>query len=138
VVRRYAAGRRDVYDLTVADAHEFVASGVIVHNCWGVAELKGLSAGSWLAAYGTVRCERCETAYAETMGACPTCDPQAARKPRKPAPRSAEPQSFSGWMSAYGAVKCDNGHSYLAKRYKQCPRCQPGAGTSYPRAGGVR
>lgn len=26
--------KADTYDLTVADAHEFVAGGVVVHNCW--------------------------------------------------------------------------------------------------------
>lgn len=32
--------RHDVYDLTVADAHEFVANGVLVHNCvWLVTHL---------------------------------------------------------------------------------------------------
>ena len=34
VVRSYASSvRQPVYDLTVADAHEFTAAGVIVHNC---------------------------------------------------------------------------------------------------------
>jgi phage terminase large subunit-like protein len=28
-------GRSDVYDLSVEDQHEFFASGVLVHNCWG-------------------------------------------------------------------------------------------------------
>lgn len=34
MLRSYAdSERRPVYDLTVADAHEFTAAGVIVHNC---------------------------------------------------------------------------------------------------------
>lgn len=36
----------DVYDLTVADAHEFVASGVIVHNCtWACTPFLGYDLG---------------------------------------------------------------------------------------------
>lgn len=35
-----AAGRADVFDLTVEETHEFVANGVVVHNCvWGAMEL---------------------------------------------------------------------------------------------------
>ena len=30
----------DVYDLAVEDAHEFFSSGVLVHNCWRIAELR--------------------------------------------------------------------------------------------------
>ena len=42
--------RRDVYDLMVADAHEFTAAGIIVHNCvWAVTELTGnFGADAWL------------------------------------------------------------------------------------------
>lgn len=30
----------DVYDLAVEDAHEFFSNGVLVHNCWRIAELR--------------------------------------------------------------------------------------------------
>jgi hypothetical protein len=30
----------NVYDLAVEDAHEFFADGVLVHNCWRIAELR--------------------------------------------------------------------------------------------------
>jgi hypothetical protein len=33
------AGRHDVYDLTVADEHEFIAAGIVVHNCTYLAAL---------------------------------------------------------------------------------------------------
>lgn len=37
VVASYAGSKGAVYDLQVADAHEFLAEGVIVHNCvWGL------------------------------------------------------------------------------------------------------
>lgn len=40
VVRSYEGGRADVYNLTVRDAPEFFANGVLVHNCvWGITEL---------------------------------------------------------------------------------------------------
>jgi len=35
-----SAERADVYDIAVEDAHEFFANGVLVHNCWRVAELR--------------------------------------------------------------------------------------------------
>lgn len=96
--------------------------------CWAVHELSGLSAGSWLAAYGTVRCETCETAYPESYGACPACHPQQARKPapreKDGAPRGTEP--MGGWASAYGAVRCPRGHAYIGRLHKDCPRCAPG------------
>ena len=39
VVRSCASSERQpVYDLTVADAHEFTAAGVIVHNCWAASK----------------------------------------------------------------------------------------------------
>lgn len=68
-----------VYDLTVADAHEFVANGVIVHNCvWAFYDLKDLIGGSWLDAYGVIKCERCDKPFTKTSGGvkrdkCPHC-----------------------------------------------------------------
>jgi len=55
VVRSYASGARPVYDLQVADSHEFVAAGVIVHNCvWAISELTQRPSGraSWSAESG--------------------------------------------------------------------------------------
>src|SRR5581483_2495514 len=52
--------RRDVYDLTVADAHEFTASGVIVHNCiWAILHLSGANQGAWGMVYGFRDCTKC-------------------------------------------------------------------------------
>lgn len=43
VVGLYVAGRAPVYNITVADAREYYANGVLVHNCdamvWGLTEL---------------------------------------------------------------------------------------------------
>lgn len=33
VLRVTEAGFEDVYDLTVEEAHEFFANGILVHNC---------------------------------------------------------------------------------------------------------
>jgi phage terminase large subunit-like protein len=101
--------------------------------CWGVHELKGLTAGSWLAAYGTVRCEDCQAAYPESYGACPRCHPELARRPARTTPAETgsapgETQALTGWASAYGAVRCPQGHTYIAKTHKDCPRCAPGIG----------
>lgn len=98
---------------------------------WSVADLKGLSSGSWLAAYGTLRCEECEGTYPERYGACPQCHPDQVRKP-EPGKRPegpSEPQALSGWAAAYGAVRCPQGHTYVGRLHKDCPRCAPGGGT---------
>jgi predicted phage terminase large subunit-like protein len=41
---------------------------------WAFTELKGIAAGSWLSAYGTVRCESCEQAFVSAgRTECPWC-----------------------------------------------------------------
>lgn len=108
---------------------------------WACAELTGLSAGSWLSAYGTKRCEECDTAYPEDRGACPACHPDEARAVVVPdrSREGAEPLSAGGWMAAYGAVFCDRGHAYMPRRGRGCPRCKPGqgGGMSRPQFPGV-
>lgn len=39
VVRHCDAGRQPVYNITVADTHEYFANDMLVHNCWGMTEL---------------------------------------------------------------------------------------------------
>lgn len=95
--------------------------------CWAVHELTGLSAGSWLAAYATKRCEECDQVYPEHAGACPACHPPEPGVSPAP-PALMEPVSSGGWMAAYGAVRCEAGHAYIARRNKTCPRCRPGMG----------
>ena len=71
--------RQPVYDLMVDEAHEFVANGVIVHNCvWAITALKDLLGGSYLSAYGAARCDACGNVYLSTENgqprlACPSC-----------------------------------------------------------------
>lgn len=66
--------RRDVYDLMVADQHEFVASGVIVHNCvWACHELNvGTSALMYLNAISTM-CGECDTPNSKKLTNCTVC-----------------------------------------------------------------
>lgn len=119
--------RRDVYDLTVADAHEFTASGVIVHNCvYAVSELRGLSAGNWLNAYGMKRCDDCAKTYTDRASRCPHCNPGAENEPRV---LTSEPQAIGGWASAYGDfVRCPVcQRPYDKRRAEKCPHCSAGA-----------
>lgn len=109
---------------------------------WACAELKGLSQGSFLEAYGTVRCKECERVYPQRYGGCTWCHPGLKRQP-PPAPPKAEPgaeaEPVGGWGAAYGAVRCPAGHAYIAARHKQCPRCAPGgqARPAFPALAGL-
>lgn len=40
---------------------------------WAITELRGLSAGSWLDAWGAARCHACLEPYIAAKGACPYC-----------------------------------------------------------------
>lgn len=97
---------------------------------WGCADLTGLSAGSWLNAYGMTRCGECGTAYPED-GSCPKCEPGAARAPRLVPGQAAdlEPQAIGGWASAYGDfVRCPAcSRPFDKRRHDKCPACRAGA-----------
>jgi len=80
VAQSYAgSGDAAVYDLMVEDAHEFVANGVIVHNCvWAFFDLKDLVSASWLEAYNVSKCEKCEKPFFRSIDgvprkSCPFC-----------------------------------------------------------------
>ena len=98
-------------------------------------ELMSRPAGSWLAAYGTRRCEVCETVFPEHWDTCPKCEPQdaqrAAQRHTEPPPPRPSPQ---GWASAYGAVRCPAGaHLYISRQHPDgCPRCRGGQGMGSP------
>jgi hypothetical protein len=98
---------------------------------WACAELKGLSQGSYLEAYGVVRCRTCEQVYAERYGDCTHCHPELLRKAQN-APQAAKqgdgaPEPMTGWGSAYGAVRCGQGHVFIARGGRECPKCNPHA-----------
>jgi hypothetical protein len=44
-------------------------------------ELKGISAGSWLQAYGVIYCETCAQPFLPDAGKCPFCGAPAAPAP---------------------------------------------------------
>ena len=102
---------------------------------WACAELKGLSQGSYLEAYGVARCKVCEQVYAERYGDCTHCHPellrQAQETPRPAKTADAAPEPMVGWGAAYGATRCAaGGHAYIARLHPQgCPRCT-GSGQS--------
>lgn len=80
VVRSYAVDApSDVYDISVQDVHEFVASGVIVHNCvWAFTDLKDIVQVSWTQAYGVLKCVKCSNPFFKSANgverkACPGC-----------------------------------------------------------------
>jgi hypothetical protein len=99
--------------------------------CWAVHELRGLSQGSFLEAYGTVRCKECEQVYAERHGGCPHCHPELRRQAQEVAAparteTAAPPEALAGWGSAYNAARCSAGHVFIATRHKTCPKCASG------------
>jgi phage terminase large subunit-like protein len=66
--------RRDVYDLMVADQHEFVAAGVLVHNCvWAATELQmGGSAMVFLSSISKM-CPSCDLPNSRRATHCRIC-----------------------------------------------------------------
>lgn len=66
--------RRDVYDLMVAGRPEFVAAGIIVHNCvWAAVELQvGASAMLYLSAISKV-CNACDMPNRKSDTSCRGC-----------------------------------------------------------------
>jgi phage terminase large subunit-like protein len=96
----------------------------LVYAC---TELRGLSAGSWLTAYGTRRCEECGRVFHERDGDCPACRPAPAGPP--PAGAAEEPEVLTGWASAYGAViRCAAcKRPYMKRADGKCPYCHRGA-----------
>jgi phage terminase large subunit-like protein len=80
--------RQPVYDLMVDEVHEFLANGVIVHNCvWAMWALRDLIGGSFLAAYGVIKCEKCQHPFT-------AADP-STKQPRTSCPKCAAPVELS-------------------------------------------
>lgn len=69
--------RQNVYDLMVAERHEFVAAGVVVHNCiWAATELAvGASAMNYLMQISKM-CGKCDTPNTKRSFLCSACGAQ--------------------------------------------------------------
>jgi phage terminase large subunit-like protein len=89
-----------VYNLSVDNQPEYFANGILVHNCqwtpldkespdrldalvWSIFSLKDLIGGSFLSAYGVIRCEKCQSAF--------TINDPGTKKPRTSCPKCAAP-----------------------------------------------
>ena len=123
-----------VYDLTVAEEHEFFANGILVHNCvmtpdnkrisddradafvWAFSELRGITEGSYLDAYGYRKCEACSRTFNKSLGGCPACGwmPQRDEKAISP----------GEWARAYKNTCRKCGNVYPQKE-RVCPSCHP-------------
>jgi hypothetical protein len=117
-----SGGRRDVYDLTVADAHEFTASGVIVHNCiWAMIHLAGSNQGDWGTVYGFTDCTGCgaRVNYQKDKR-CGNCGKDVV----PPAPKHAGGRPAQvPWSAAYLKTcgKCEKTYS---PHERTCPHCE--------------
>ena len=123
--------RRDVYDLTVADVHEFTASGVIVHNCvWSLIHLAGSNQGDWGAVYGFTDCVKCGARVNyDKDKRCSNCGAEVT--PPVPKHAGGRPSQVP-WSDAYLRT-CPNGHKYTP-RERSCPECSPSPETYLARA----
>ena len=124
--------RRDVYDLTVADAHEFTASGVIVHNCvWAMIHLSGSGQGNWAQAYGFRDCHKCGARVNEDKDKrCGNCG--ADVEPTKPKHAGGRPAQVP-WSEAYLRT-CPKCEAKYTPRERSCPKCAPSPETYLARA----
>jgi phage terminase large subunit-like protein len=140
VVENVRSGLRiaePVYDLTIDGAHEFFANGILVHNCmmtpeqdrlrhddradamiWAVSELRGITDGSYMEAYGFTYCNSCGEAFRKAYKKCPKCGHEI-----DPALESASLRPGS-WAAAYMNT-CKTCGSNYSVREKECPQCHP-------------
>lgn len=83
---------------------------------WAVSELRGLTEGSYMDAYGYKYCNSCGKAYRKDRAKCPSCGNEEGH--------SEPPQPSGAWASAYlnTCRKCGTRYNI---REKQCPKCYP-------------
>ena len=126
-VRSYVEDKHsDVYDLTVADVHEFTASGVIVHNCvYALRELCGFGAVNYKEIYGFTACKGCDRdVHAYIDKRCKACGTPVVTPAKEVDPMRKK--SAIRWSAAYYRT-CPEGHEYPLKLGK-CPECSPDPG----------
>lgn len=83
---------------------------------WAFSELRGITEGSYLDAYGYMKCEPCQYTYNKSHGKCPRCGFKPAREER--------PQSAGDWAKAYKNT-CRRCGTVYPQRDPVCPGCSP-------------
>lgn len=127
-----------VYDVEVEDTHEFFANGILVHNCvmtperdknahddradafvWAFSELRGITEGSFMDAYGYRYCNSCGNAFRKVHVKCPSCG-FVNGEDNTPVVAGGK------WANAYLSTCKECGRPYNV-REKKCPSCHPDA-----------
>jgi phage terminase large subunit-like protein len=88
---------------------------------WAMTELRGITEGSYLEAYGFKYCNSCGKAFRKMFSKCPAC---GHVQEDDAAPRPAQ---AGKWANAYLKTCKDCGGQYLI-REKECPKCHPSPG----------
>ena len=83
---------------------------------WAFSELRGITEGSYLDAYGYRKCEACSRTFNKSLGGCPACGwmPQRDEKAISP----------GEWARAYKNTCRKCGNVYPQKE-RVCPSCHP-------------
>jgi phage terminase large subunit-like protein len=85
---------------------------------WAVSELRGITDGSYLEAYGFTYCNSCGHAFRKVYKKCPKCghelDPDIESKTLRP----------GSWAAAYMNT-CKKCGTNFTVREKECPNCHP-------------
>jgi len=88
---------------------------------WAITELKGITQGSYLSAYGLVYCESCQATLKKDMPQCPHCLHKRDPEPERESSISSVPAE-NRWSEAYGK-KCDRCMKLYPRHLPKCPRC---------------
>jgi predicted phage terminase large subunit-like protein len=81
---------------------------------WAFSELRGISEGSYMDAYGYQKCEGCQYTYNKSLVKCPKCNWKPSREERPPAPGE--------WARAYKNT-CRKCGAVYPQREPGCPNC---------------
>lgn len=83
---------------------------------WAFSELRGITEGSYLDAYGYKKCESCQYTYNKSHGQCPRCGFKTAKEEK--------PVTPGDWARAYKNT-CRKCGTVYPQREPQCPNCVP-------------
>ena len=88
---------------------------------WAMSELRGITEGSYLEAYGFHYCNSCGHAFRKLYKTCPKCGHETAPDPES---KGLRPGS---WAAAY-LIACKKCGTQYTVREAQCPKCNPNVG----------